>query len=1112
MKRLAIYFFYDKDGVGREYNYFFVESLCHVASYIHIVVNGKLTDDSRCRFQSISDAVQERENTGFDVWAYKEAMEAIGADKLKDYDELILCNFTCYGPVYPFEEMFAQMEKRDCSFWGVTKHPEQKNFLLPNKEGWIYEHLMSHFIVIRRDMFTSGAFRYYWDTMRPIRTKVESTAYHETQFTKYFEDIGYKSDSYIDLKDYKGRVNNYTIFLPDELLLKSRCPLVKRRAFFFPLYDDILDVSTGHHSARLLEYIREHTTYEVDMIWDDLLATQNISDIITQLHLNYIINDDSKLIEDKPTAVFITVRELFQWTVLKKYLSKLNSSTKVFLLVNNEILEPIRTDEFTTDVQYSIISSNNGAIYGDIRESGIDYSGFDYICCIDAAHVVTKLQLTQEDYYDSICENLLYSQNYVNNIISKFDNDNRLGLFLPFPSSAAIHYSNVTIKELLRYGYVKHRLQRFLPDLRIDQKLLTTETAFWCTGKVFDKICSIYKDIPAEQSKEFIAYLYPSIAQSAGYYSAYVQSEFQSRINATNALFASRSIIADVYSRIRPLDWSLRGLRNIISKHCSHLQFPLSSQQKLHFRDVKRIIKEYVKQKLRRKKDKKAPGRRYTGNAILRYIGMSGDRVLLHVLARKSDALYMQCGIRRFYPKQEVSDIQEELQKYYLNYNTDGFFFELPLEYVKNEPIYVKVNENDFCKLAWTGDISYGAFELKKLGYYTRISKGKKILIEDRRHYQASTLFSPEYSLKDKLLWLMMKLNPIHKYILFTENGGAGDNCFELFKYAVERNSNCYFLASKSVIDGLDDGYLKKHTVEFNSMRHLIKFLFSKIWVTSFSLRYELFYQKKTLKDIHYYNIPAEWVFVPHGITADKTSVMVSKYSWDEPSRTFCCSPCELPLFNEYGFRNIAALGAPRMDKWFGAQLDDQKIVLFFTWRFAMRAAKPIEMKNSSYVSNVVRVVEMIKTKFPQRQIYYVFHHEVVRSGLDKIIQEALSAYDLTYICFNSVEGIQKFNTQFKSAKYLITDYSSVAYDFAYKQGAIPIYYIEESFIRGHYPLKQKFYDIHLGVLAFSISQMEEALAMKDPTDEMERRKKAFFVYQDANNCERVYNAIFNEK
>ena len=97
-KRLAIYCFYDKDGIVDDYVVFFLRALRKTVSRICCVVNGRLTENGRKALLSCTDELTERENTGFDAWAY--AFFANGRiDELREYDELVLCNNSFFGPL-----------------------------------------------------------------------------------------------------------------------------------------------------------------------------------------------------------------------------------------------------------------------------------------------------------------------------------------------------------------------------------------------------------------------------------------------------------------------------------------------------------------------------------------------------------------------------------------------------------------------------------------------------------------------------------------------------------------------------------------------------------------------------------------------------------------------------------------------------------------------------------------------------------------------------------------------------------------------------------------------------------------------------------------------------
>ena len=76
---------------------------------VFFVNNGPLQPESRQWAQGCCHTVLERENTGFDVGAYRDAVLQIGLDMLLHYDEVVLMNYTA-GPVGMVAAMFAVMD------------------------------------------------------------------------------------------------------------------------------------------------------------------------------------------------------------------------------------------------------------------------------------------------------------------------------------------------------------------------------------------------------------------------------------------------------------------------------------------------------------------------------------------------------------------------------------------------------------------------------------------------------------------------------------------------------------------------------------------------------------------------------------------------------------------------------------------------------------------------------------------------------------------------------------------------------------------------------------------------------------------------------------------
>ena len=107
-KRLIIYFNYHPNGQADAACRFAVQQMAAVGQVL-FVNNGPLQPESRQWAQGCCHTVLERENTGFDVGAYRDAILQIGLDMLLHYDEVVLMNYTLAGPVGDVAAMFAAM-------------------------------------------------------------------------------------------------------------------------------------------------------------------------------------------------------------------------------------------------------------------------------------------------------------------------------------------------------------------------------------------------------------------------------------------------------------------------------------------------------------------------------------------------------------------------------------------------------------------------------------------------------------------------------------------------------------------------------------------------------------------------------------------------------------------------------------------------------------------------------------------------------------------------------------------------------------------------------------------------------------------------------------------
>jgi rhamnosyltransferase len=282
VKRIAVTFFFDEHGIVDEYMFYLVEKLQKFVTRNVFVSNSPLSREAKLRLKDLGCEIIERENIGFDVWAYKEGIEYIGYENLREYDELILLNHTFYGPIFPFEELFDKMDEDKCDFWGITAHKE----MVPNpftNEGVLHRHLNSHFITARGKMLHSDDFSSYWQTIPKIESYVDSVLRHESRFTQHFIDLGYVCGVYDDDEAYPSP---YPCFINVDLAFERRCPILKRRVFF---HDSVFIEQNAIDLPRALRIMRETSTYDESLIWENILRSSNLRTLNTNAALTKIL-------------------------------------------------------------------------------------------------------------------------------------------------------------------------------------------------------------------------------------------------------------------------------------------------------------------------------------------------------------------------------------------------------------------------------------------------------------------------------------------------------------------------------------------------------------------------------------------------------------------------------------------------------------------------------------------------------------------------------------------------------------------------------------------------------------------------------------------------------
>lgn len=259
MKKIAIFVFYDQDGILDPYVINLLDGMRGYVDFIYCVVNGIIQESGKEQLKRHSDKLVIRANKGFDAGAIKDAIaDLVAENELYAYDELVIYNDTFWGFFYPLSEFFEGTEKEpEIDFWGFTQWPGNS----ADDRIHIPEHLQSYFLYIKRRMLHSRDFLEFWENMPYCEKFVDVLIKYEQSFTKHFNELGYRSKAYYTVEKLgkKKEFNKIPYFIyAYDLVDKLHFPILKCKTL--SIEGNIAD------SQRLLYYLEYNQIYDTRLI------------------------------------------------------------------------------------------------------------------------------------------------------------------------------------------------------------------------------------------------------------------------------------------------------------------------------------------------------------------------------------------------------------------------------------------------------------------------------------------------------------------------------------------------------------------------------------------------------------------------------------------------------------------------------------------------------------------------------------------------------------------------------------------------------------------------------------------------------------------------------
>lgn len=210
MKNITIFAHYDPDNKIKESVIYYLEQLKVAGREIIFVSTAQLNELEQQKISFFVDRIIIRENVGYDFHSYKAGIESI--DDPASYDQLILCNDSCYGPIFSLADIFAKMNNEAVDFWGMTSS-NLLNF-----------HLQSYFLVFNKSVLLSDGFVEFWRDLPICQERKDIIQNYEIALTQKLINIGFHATSYIPLNfkiSVLWLIKRYTELLIKRYLLNS---------------------------------------------------------------------------------------------------------------------------------------------------------------------------------------------------------------------------------------------------------------------------------------------------------------------------------------------------------------------------------------------------------------------------------------------------------------------------------------------------------------------------------------------------------------------------------------------------------------------------------------------------------------------------------------------------------------------------------------------------------------------------------------------------------------------------------------------------------------------------------------------------------------------------
>lgn len=215
MKRLCLFVGYDCKNEIDDYVVYYVKKMSELAE-VYYYGDFNCKPNELKKLEPYCKKAFAKRHKKYDFGSWQELIKIIGKDEIRKYDQLILANDSCYGPIYDLKNVFKKMDQKKCDFWGLSA------------SKWYHIHIQSYFIVLNNNVLQYDTLFNFFEKVEEQPSLNEVCEKYEDRFTYVLSKAGFSFDSYVPYGDY----DNQPYYNVSNSIINANFPLVKVKTFY----------------------------------------------------------------------------------------------------------------------------------------------------------------------------------------------------------------------------------------------------------------------------------------------------------------------------------------------------------------------------------------------------------------------------------------------------------------------------------------------------------------------------------------------------------------------------------------------------------------------------------------------------------------------------------------------------------------------------------------------------------------------------------------------------------------------------------------------------------------------------------------------------------------